>query len=521
MVARAGSRRCGLPDRPGTRPRQGQRDPGRHRHPRTGDSAGRPAGAPDLAARSRGRRRRPGHHRRCRASESPTRTSAGRKTRFPGLLGNVAAGRIANRLDLRGTNCVVDAACASSLGAVNLATLELAAGRCDLAVTGGLDTFNDIFMYMCFSKTPALSPTGDARPFDADADGTILGEGLGVLVLKRLDDARRDGDRIYAVIRSMGSSSDGKGQAVYAPSAAGQAKALKQAYRVAGISPATVELVEAHGTGTKVGDAIELAALEEVYRSARPEGSWCALGSVKSQVGHTKAAAGAAGLIKAALALYHKVLPPTSKVRRPIEPLAGGRLAVLSERARAALAAAPGPPAPRGRQCVRIRRQQFSLRPRRSRTRKARRRLGRRRADLAFSSDLSGRHRQRRCTRIERLDRLESGPRTRQRERATGSRAATAFASADGRRARQGRSRRAVRAGPRQAGITVARRLRATKPVPAVPAGRPQGSGRSLRGRALPRASSRCSFPVRDRSTSACSASWLASFRGCKRPWLW
>ena len=156
---------------------------------------------------------------------------------FPGLLGNVVAGRIANRLDLRGTNCVVDAACASSLGAVNLALLELAAGRSDLAVTGGLDTFNDIFMYMCFSKTPALSPTGEARPFDAEADGTILGEGLGVLVLKRLADARRDGDRVYAVIRSIGTSSDGKGQAVYAPSAAGQAKALRQAYALAGISP--------------------------------------------------------------------------------------------------------------------------------------------------------------------------------------------------------------------------------------------------------------------------------------------
>ena len=197
---------------------------------------------------------------------------------FPGLLGNVAAGRIANRLDLGGTNCVVDAACASSLGAISLATLELAAGRCDVAVTGGLDTFNDIFMYMCFSKTPALSPTGDARPFDALADGTILGEGLGIVVLKRLEDARRDGDKIYAVIRSMGSSSDGKGQAVYAPSAAGQVKALTQAYKSAGFSPATVELVEAHGTGTKVGDAIELTALEEVYRAASPEGSWCAPG---------------------------------------------------------------------------------------------------------------------------------------------------------------------------------------------------------------------------------------------------
>ncbi len=141
---------------------------------------------------------------------------------FPGLLGNVVAGRIANRLDLRGTNCVVDAACASSLGAVNLALLELAAGRSDIAVTGGLDTFNDIFMYMCFSKTPALSPTGEARPFDAEADGTILGEGLGVLVLKRLADAHRDGDRVYAVIRAIGTSSDGKGQAVYAPARPGR-----------------------------------------------------------------------------------------------------------------------------------------------------------------------------------------------------------------------------------------------------------------------------------------------------------
>lgn len=241
---------------------------------------------------------------------------------FPGLLGNVAAGRIANRLDLGGTNCVVDAACASSLAAVNLAMLELAAGRCDMALTGGLDTFNDIFMYMCFSKTPALSPTGDVRPFDAAGDGTILGEGLGVVVLKRLDDARRDGDRIYAVVRSVGTSSDGKGNAVYAPSATGQAKALRDAYQQAAVSPETVELVEAHGTGTKVGDATELSALNEVFREARAEGTWCALGSVKSQIGHTKAAAGAAGLIKAALALHHKVLPPTAKVANPIKEAA-------------------------------------------------------------------------------------------------------------------------------------------------------------------------------------------------------
>jgi acyl transferase domain-containing protein/NAD(P)-dependent dehydrogenase (short-subunit alcohol dehydrogenase family) len=241
---------------------------------------------------------------------------------FPGLLGNVVAGRIANRLDLHGTNCVVDAACASSLSAIHLAGLELQTGRADLVVTGGVDTFNDIFMYMCFSKTPALSPSGDARPFDVSADGTILGEGLGVLVLKRLADAERDGDRVYAVIKAVGSSSDGKGNAIYAPSAAGQMRALRTAYDLADISPDTVELVEAHGTGTRVGDAVEVEALTEVYRDARAEGTWCALGSVKSQIGHTKAAAGAAGLIKAALALYHKVLPPTIKVSEPIEPLA-------------------------------------------------------------------------------------------------------------------------------------------------------------------------------------------------------
>ena len=138
---------------------------------------------------------------------------------FPGLLGNVAAGRIANRLDLGGTNCVVDAACASSLAAIHLAGLELAAGLSDMVITGGVDTFNDIFMYMCFSKTPALSPTGDAKPFDASCDGTVLGEGLGMLVLKRLADAERDGDRIYAVLKGMGSSSDGRSSAIYAPRA--------------------------------------------------------------------------------------------------------------------------------------------------------------------------------------------------------------------------------------------------------------------------------------------------------------
>jgi len=240
---------------------------------------------------------------------------------FPGLLGNVVAGRIANRLDLGGTNCVVDAACASSLSALHLGILELHSGRSDMVLSGGLDAFNDIFMYMCFSKTPALSPTGNARPFDAAGDGTILGEGMGIVVLKRLADAVRDGDRVYAVIRGLGSSSDGKGHAIYAPSPAGQAKALRRAYRLAGVTPDTIELVEAHGTGTRAGDSAEVAALSEVYRAAERSHPWCAIGSIKSQIGHTKAAAGVAGLIKAALALHHRVLPPSIKVEQPIEPL--------------------------------------------------------------------------------------------------------------------------------------------------------------------------------------------------------
>jgi len=243
---------------------------------------------------------------------------------FPGLLGNVVAGRIANRFNLGGTNCVVDAACGSSLSAAHMACLELQAGRANMVITGGVDTFNDIFMYTCFTKTPALSASGHSRPFDAKADGTTLGEGVGMVVLKRLDDAEKDGDRIYAVIRGIGSSSDGRGKSIYAPSAEGQTRALEEAYRVSGVTPDTVELVEAHGTGTAVGDGIEVEALSSVYKNTKREGVWCALGSVKSQIGHTKAAAGSAALVKAVMALHHKVFPPTIKVENPLPILAHG-----------------------------------------------------------------------------------------------------------------------------------------------------------------------------------------------------
>ena len=237
---------------------------------------------------------------------------------FPGLLSNVVSGRIANRFDLHGVNHTTDAACASSLAALYSAVGDLALRRSDLVITGGVDTANDILMYKCFSSTPALSPTGDCRPFSAAADGTMLGEGVVMLALKRLDDAERDGDRVYAVIRGVGASSDGRGTAIYAPLPAGQVRALRRAYEQAGYGPETVELVEAHGTGTVAGDAAELTALREVFDAAgRADRQWCALGSVKSQVGHTKAAAGAAGMLKAVLALHQKVLPPTIKVEQP------------------------------------------------------------------------------------------------------------------------------------------------------------------------------------------------------------
>ena len=177
---------------------------------------------------------------------------------------------------------------------------------------------NDIFMYMCFSKTPALSRTGDCRPFSDAADGTLLGEGMSMLALKRLADAERDGDRVYAVIRGIGSSSDGRSKSVYAPLPEGQARALRRTYAVAGYGPDTVELVEAHGTATKAGDAAEFEGLQQAFgESGRADRQWCALGSVKSQIGHTKSAAGAAGMFKAVMALHHKVLPPTIKVDRP------------------------------------------------------------------------------------------------------------------------------------------------------------------------------------------------------------
>ena len=237
---------------------------------------------------------------------------------FPGLLPNVVSGRIANRFNLGGTNCTVDAACASSLAALSMAADQLHLNQADMVITGGIDTLNDIIMYMCFGKTHALSLSGDCRPFSDQADGTILGEGLGLFALKRLADAEANQDKIYAVIKGIGSSSDGRSKSIYAPSSDGQKRAIEQAYQLADYHPHTVHLIEAHGTGTAVGDVAEFTALKAVFaQDPEPRQSFCALGSIKSQIGHTKSAAGAAGLFKAMMALHHKVYPPTIKIDRP------------------------------------------------------------------------------------------------------------------------------------------------------------------------------------------------------------
>ena len=236
---------------------------------------------------------------------------------FPGLLPNVVAGRVANRFDLGGVNFTVDAACASSLAAAYLGVKELTAGTSDMLIVGGVDTVQNPFCFLCFAKSQALSPRGKCRPFDRSADGIAISEGITVLVMKRLADAERDGDRIYAVIKGIAGSSDGRGRSMTAPRPEGQKLVLRRAYEQAGFSPATVGLVEAHGTGTVAGDTAELASLSDVMREAGATSQSCAIGSVKSMLGHTKSAAGITGLMKMALALHHKVLTPTLHVETP------------------------------------------------------------------------------------------------------------------------------------------------------------------------------------------------------------
>ncbi|ANP51941.1 acyl transferase domain-containing protein/phosphopantetheinyl transferase [Streptomyces griseochromogenes] len=244
-----------------------------------------------------------------------------------GLVPNLTASRIANRLDLRGPAYTVDAACASSLVAVDQAVGELAGGRCDLVLAGGVHHCHDITLWSVFARLRALSASQRIRPFDQAADGLLIGEGTGVVALKRLCDALRDGDRIYAVVRGTGVASDGRSGSLVNPDPSGQVTAVRKAWRAAGLDPAepgSIGLLEAHGTATPSGDAAELATLAEVFGPPGDEDR-PVIGSVKSMIGHTMPAAGVAGMVKAALAVYHGVLPPTLHCQNPHPALAHTR----------------------------------------------------------------------------------------------------------------------------------------------------------------------------------------------------
>ncbi len=229
---------------------------------------------------------------------------------MPGELANVIAGRVANLFNLRGMNFTTDAACASGLAALNSAVTGLVDHQFDAVVTGGLDRNMGVDAYVKFCKIGALSATG-TRPFDAGADGFVMGEGAAMFVLKRLEDAERDGDRIYSVILGIGGSSDGKGKGITAPNPVGQQLAVQRAWERAGVDPSTAGSVEAHGTSTRVGDASELTSLAAVFGASGAAPRSIALGSVKSNIGHLKAAAGAAGLFKMVRSLHDKQHPPS------------------------------------------------------------------------------------------------------------------------------------------------------------------------------------------------------------------
>jgi acyl transferase domain-containing protein/phosphopantetheinyl transferase len=250
-----------------------------------------------------------------------------------GLVPNLAASRVANRLDLRGPAYTVDAACASSLVAVDHAVRELDARRCDIMLAGGVHHCHDITLWSVFSQLGALSRSQRIRPLHRGADGVLIGEGTGVIVLKRLADAERDGDRVYAVVAGTGVASDGRSASLFNPDPGGQVRAVRQAWDVAGLDPRAedaIGLLEAHGTATPAGDEAELTTLAEVFGPGTGAARPAAVGSVKSMIGHTMPAAGIAGLIKAALAVHHGVLPPTLHCDDPHPGLARTRFAPLA-----------------------------------------------------------------------------------------------------------------------------------------------------------------------------------------------
>ncbi|MEM6472034.1 MAG: amino acid adenylation domain-containing protein, partial [Planctomycetota bacterium] len=228
------------------------------------------------------------------------------------------ATRIAHALNLRGPAINVNTACSTSLVAVIEACKSIQAGDCDLAIAGGVSIQFPQASGHLHQTGSIFSPDGHCRPFDSEAAGTMFCDGAGLVVLKRLEDAQRDSDRIYAVVKGYGINNDGGEKASFsAPSIRGQADAIAMAQRMAAVHPETISYIEAHGTATPVGDPIEVTALQSVFESKTDKKQFCAIGSVKSNIGHTVAAAGAAGLIKVAMSLFHERLPATLHYESP------------------------------------------------------------------------------------------------------------------------------------------------------------------------------------------------------------